>query len=109
MEEDLHELVAAGVQVVMLDSPEHPAFRAYIADTSAGTANAKFHDQLRDLCASLDIPLLHYDATWCGARNPNTLFCDPLHLNRRGAAVLSERVGRDVKELLESGRLRSPE
>ena len=73
------------------------------------TANTEFRRQLSDLCQRLNVPLLHYDADWANGCDPDTLFYDVLHLNRRGAAILSERVGRDINDLIRSGRLRLPQ
>ena len=100
LEADLRQLLHAGVQVVILDSPEHPAFARAIAGTEMGAANAAFHRQLAELCAELDIPILRYDDTWLAGRDPDALYCDPMHLNRRGAALLSERIAQDLIPLL---------
>lgn len=109
LQADLHNLIDAGVQVVIMNSPDHPAYLQAIAGTSMDTANTEFRRQLSDLCQRLNVPLLHYDADWANGCDPDTLFYDVLHLNRRGAAILSERVGRDINDLIRSGRLRLPQ
>ena len=108
LEADLLSLIRAGAQVVVLDAPEHPAFLQCIAGTGNGVANTRFHEQLRVLCQRNDIPILRYRTEWHGHRDPDALYHDLLHLNRRGALLLSERVGRDLAVLLQNGRLRLP-
>ena len=108
LQADLHSLVGAGVQVVVLDSTAHPAFLQAIAGTSVDTTNVRFHGKLRALCERMNIPLLRYGINWAGGADPDTLFYDVLHLNRRGAALLSKLVGRDLNALIRCGTLRLP-
>jgi len=107
LEADLRSLIQAGVQVVIFDAPEHPAFPQGTDGTDNGAANARFHEQLIGLCHRIDVPILCYGTDWFGDRDPDALYYDLLHLNRRGAALLSERVGQDLSILMQSGRLRS--
>ena len=109
LEADLQSLIQAGAQVVVLDAPEHPAFLQAIAGTAMGAATAAFHRQLGDLCERMRVPILRYGPDWLGARDPDTLFWDALHLNCQGAAVFSEMVGPDLNALVQSGRLRRPQ
>ncbi|MCP4590301.1 MAG: hypothetical protein GY842_06135 [bacterium] len=108
LELDLGELGDLGVQVVVLDAPAHPAFGEAIAGTRMAVSDACFHRRLADLCNRFGVPLLHYDAQWCGQHDPDVLFYDILHLNRRGAELLSGRVGRDLRTLIDEGALHLP-
>ncbi|MCP4590300.1 MAG: hypothetical protein GY842_06130 [bacterium] len=105
LEIDLQALCDAGVQVVILDAPEHPAFVQAISGTPPGEANVRFHRKLTRLGERMGIPVLSYGTAWYGEQNPDTMFCDLLHLNANGAALFSERVGRDLEILIEGGAL----
>ena len=105
---DLRSLHDAGVQLVVLDAPEHPAFLDALADTPQGNAYARFRRLLATLCQVESIPLLRYTAQDLGPGNPDDLFWDGVHLNRLGAQALSELVGRDLQKLIERDMLHLP-
>ena len=109
LQRDLQGLKAAGVQLVLLDSPDWPRFSRIVAGSPRGEARARFSAKLAGLCRELDVPLLSYDAGCFGAWDLDRLFRDPIHLNREGAGLLSEIVGGDLRSLAASGRLRVPE
>jgi len=106
---DLESLKAAGVQFVLLDSPESPCFLDMVAGSRRGEVEAEFSRRLADLCREMDIPLLSYDTTCFDVADPGCYFRDSIHLNAAGARVFSEIVGRDLHRLVGSGRLRMPE
>lgn len=107
-EADVRALRSMGVQVVLFDGPEHPAFLSGIEGTEMGRAYAQFHDRLRALAVSEGIVLLEYGPSWCDGNDPDALFFNLLHVNRTGAALLSARVANDVRQLLNADRLRWP-
>ena len=106
---DLESLEAAGVQFVLLDSPEWPRFLRMVAGCRQGEVKAEFSRRLADLCREMDVPLLSYDTTCFDVADPGCYFRDSMHLNAAGARVFSEIVGRDLQRLVGSGRLRMPE
>ena len=108
LEKNMTDLLEAGAQVVLFDGPRHPLLLERIADTPAGRADTLFQVRLADLAGRLDVPLLHYDADWHAGFEPNEVFFDVLHVNRKGAALLSQRVGWDLHCLIERGELRAP-
>ena len=71
----------------------------------------RFQRRLSELARELDVPLLRYPPTgrqWYAQHHPNDLFVDLMHLNRRGSALLAERMVVDLAALLQSGKLREP-
>jgi hypothetical protein len=108
LEADLRSLRRLGAQVVVIDAPKHPTFVETTRGTLKGRLHERFHRKLKELCTRLVIPLLQYDADDLGRREPEHLFFDYLHLNREGAAIYSELVGRDLNELIQRGELRLP-
>jgi hypothetical protein len=108
-ESNLDRLLADGVQVVILDTPRHPAVLAALEGTSGAEADGQFHRQLLDISAAKAIPLLSYDAAVFQGRDPDRLFRDAAHLNDAGATLLSERIGRDLRGLIDVGKLRWPQ
>ena len=106
---DLESLKDAGVQFVLLDSPEWPRFLKMVAGWRQGEVKAEFSRRLADLCVEMDVPLLSYDTTCFGVADPGCYFRDSMHLNAVGARVFSQIVGRDLHRLVGSGRLRMPE
>jgi hypothetical protein len=108
LQTDLQTLLDLGVQVVVLDVPEHPALARAFAGTPLAEPHAQFHGNLVTLCRQMGVPLLRYPTDWYGAQNPDLLYYDPMHLNRRGAELLSERIGVDLAALLHDGTLRLP-
>lgn len=105
---DLTFLLRCGVQLVVLDSPDHPDLLSYLAGTPAGRAHGRFRERLAQLCESLAIPLLRYDAEDLGTPNPAELFWDGVHLDRDGAAILSAKIAEDLQYLIEQRVLRLP-
>lgn len=109
LEADVHELLASGVQAVLLHPPLHPAFEACIeSDPVSAAVTARYHRKLDALCHRAGIPLLRYGNEILVGADPGVYYDDPLHLNRRGAEILSLHVGRDLAGLVESGVLKRP-
>ncbi len=104
-ERSVQDLIDAGVQVVILDTPEHPAFLADLEGTPEGRSNRRFHQQLAELGERLEIPVLAYGPDRFATMNPSTIYCNLLHLNCSGATLLSEWVGQDLKALIDQGKL----
>ncbi len=107
-EVSLQGLKEAGVQVVLLDTPEHPAFLAAIEGTAKQEAYERYHARLAELSRRAGIPLLRYHPARFAAADPNMLYGDVLHLNRTGAGVLSEWIGQSLRHLIADGVLRGP-
>jgi hypothetical protein len=105
---NLEYLLSCGVQLVILDSPDHPDLLSYLAGTPGGRVHAQFRKRLSQLCKSLAIPLLRYEASDVEPLNPGQHFYDGVHLDAEGAAILSTRIGRDLQSLLDDGNLRMP-
>ncbi|MHC4441290.1 MAG: hypothetical protein ACYTA5_01730 [Planctomycetota bacterium] len=105
LKKDLLSLRNLGIQPVILDTAEHPAFLAEIANTPMGQLNQQFHTQLSNLCQKMNIPLLRYQADVFAGHDVNELFYDILHVNCKGAEILSEIVARDIQRLIDTGRL----
>lgn len=101
-------LLSHGVQLVVLDSPDHPDLSSYLADTPAGQAHSRFRERLSGLCESLTIPLLRYTAQDLDTVNPGKLFFDGVHLDSNGAAILSAMIANDLQSLIDQGVLRLP-
>ncbi len=108
LQADLRGLQAAGAQVVVLDSPLHPAFFELAAGTPAAAAHERFRRGISQLCERLGIPLLQYDVADLPGRDPDEVFFNLTHLNHIGARILSARVGADLRRLLEEGKLDVP-
>lgn len=106
---DLRSLRDGGVQVVILDSPVHPAFADSLADPALKEAHTRFHRQLAELCGQMKVPILQYTCDSFSGYHPDDLFFNLTHLNRRGATLLSEKVGRDLHGLLAQARLHAPD
>jgi lysophospholipase L1-like esterase len=105
-EANVRELLDAGVQVVVLNPPLHPSFEQVIlADPVSAEATTRYERKLRDFCDRVGVPLLSYDNDVLAGAASGDYYDDPLHLNRKGAAVLSRRIGRDVAALIAAGRL----
>lgn len=127
----LHEL---GAQIVLIDAPFHPVLEQRLAGTPNGQLLRRFQENLDALAARLGIPVLRYTSADLERENARAgaslmtptldrdgsssqslegpcpsavalLFYDLLHLNERGAVVLSHRVGEDLQALLAEGRV----
>jgi hypothetical protein len=107
-EADLSTLRERGVQVVVLDSPVHPAFSTSLADESLRQVHSRFHRQLAELCGRMNLPILQYSSDDFPGHNPDDIFFNLTHLNLRGATLLSEMVGRDLRRLLVRGIIPAP-
>ena len=107
-EADLRTLRERGVQVVVLDSPVHPAFSKSLADDSLRQVHSRFHRQLAVLCGTMNVPILQYTSDDFPGYHPDDIFFNLTHLNRRGATLLSEMVGRDLRRLLGRGIIQAP-
>ncbi len=105
-EANLDRLLADGVQVVLLDTPQHPAVLAALEGTSGAEAADRFHRQLVEVGERKGVPLLSYDGQVFEGRCQDRLFGDASHVNAAGATILSERIGRDLRALIDAGRLR---
>lgn len=108
-EQNVGELREAGVQLVIVDPPEHPLYLEALADSDLGSVNARFHEKLRTFCENERIPLLRYGASDICADDPASIFVSVLHLNRKGAQLMSQRAGDDLRAMVESGCLQWPE
>ena len=108
MEADLQSLVDAGVQVVLFDGPQHPALGAGIAGTAAGRADDLFHRRLAVLAKRLNILILRYQDDWYDNEDAADIYYDVMHVTRRGAEILSARVGQDLKSAIDRAVLRMP-
>ena len=108
LESDLHILLDKGVQVVVLDSPVHPAVHQALAGTEAAEAFPQFAAQLSDLCARWEVPLLRYAPEDWANCTVDELFFNVTHLSVSGATVLSQRIGTDLGRLIHQGRLVKP-
>ena len=97
---DLEQLHSAGVQVVVLDTPEHPAFLASLLGTAEGDNYARFRSMLTRFCREMNVPLLQYTTEDLDLSNVDESFWDGVHLNAIGAELLSKRVGTDLGTLL---------
>ena len=106
---NLRKLLNAGVQLVILDAPEHPALLAALQGSPGGEANDRYHRQLAQLGETLSIPVLRYGSDRFTGLDPNILYFDLLHLNREGAALLSAWVGDDLMDLIARGVLQLPD
>jgi len=102
---NMQTLLHQGVQVVMLDTPEHPAFVRAIKNTPMDDVNTRFHKKLATLCKQLHMPLLRYDVSIFDCHDLDGIFYDLLHVNQTGAELLSQRVGQDLSDLIERGVL----
>ncbi len=107
-QESVAALRSAGVQVVLLDPPTQPAFDAGIAHREMADADRLFHRRLAAYCRANAVPLLRYTARDLSPDDPDGIFVSLMHLNHRGASLLSHRVGRDLAEMLADGRLTLP-
>ncbi|MBN1512095.1 MAG: hypothetical protein JXB13_08780 [Phycisphaerae bacterium] len=108
LEADLTALIETGAQLVLFDGPDHPDYVRAVACTPAGRVLDQFDARIRALADRLGVPLLQYAPDWLGDRDPDALFKDFMHVNVPGAELLSERVGQDLRRLLETGRLQPP-
>lgn len=105
---DLEGLIDEGVQLVLLDSPVHPAFWEAIRDTPQLDVYRRYREKIRDVGQRLRIPVLQYSATSVGDADPNAMFYDVTHLSRLGATRFSDRLARDLRKLLVAGALTAP-
>lgn len=105
LEDSLAHLQSRGVQLVLLDSPLNPAFRAVLESESCVETDSRFRSKLRDLSRRLNVPLLSYGTEIFGRRDSIALFHDTVHLNSEGAAILSQIIGRDLRMLFDRGEL----
>ncbi|NLE61048.1 MAG: hypothetical protein GX616_22100 [Planctomycetes bacterium] len=105
LETSLARLQARGCQLVLLDCPMSPALRALMEAESCLDADAAFRAKLADLSRRTHIPLLAYGDDIFEGQDPAGFFWDTVHLNRQGAAILSARIGRDLRTLFEQGDL----
>ncbi|MBU0716853.1 MAG: hypothetical protein KJ749_01275 [Planctomycetes bacterium] len=108
LESDLRTLLDMGVQLVVLDSPVHPAVQKALADTEAAEAFRQFAAQLAELCARWEVPLLRYTPQDFADCTVDEIFFNVTHLNVNGATVLSQRIGTDLGRLIYQGRLVKP-
>jgi len=83
------ELSELGVRVVLLDTPDHPSMLQRLSDTPEGDNYRLFRRTLTQVAGKLDLPLLRYRTEDLGAADPDELFNDGVHLNDRGAALLT--------------------
>ncbi len=106
---NVRRLQGAGVQLVILDSPEHPALLAALQGSPGEGPNNRYHRQLAQLGERLSIPVLRYEPDRFTGLDPNMLYSDLLHLNRDGAVLLTEWVGDDLKDLISRDVLQLPD
>lgn len=109
----VRELCSRGVQVVLLDSPAHPAFEQAVGQAPFAADDAYFHEELREFSREAGVPLLRFNSADICAdaeciADPASSFVSLLHLNRRGAQRLSARVGDALAELIERDVLQLP-
>lgn len=107
-ETDLESLTEEGVQVVLLDSPVHPAFWEAIAGTPLLDVYRRFRKKVRDVGLRLHIPVLQYNSRGLGDADANAMFFNLTHLSRLGATWLSDQLGHDLQELIAAGALTAP-
>ena len=107
-ETDLESLTEEGVQVVLLDSPVHPAFWEAIAGTPLLDVYRRFRKKIRDVGRRLHIPVLQYNSKWLGDADANAMFFNLTHLSRLGATKLSDQLARDLRKLVVAGALTVP-
>jgi hypothetical protein len=100
LERDVERLLDLEARVVLVEGPEHPAWRRRLDGTPFGATDDLFHEKLAALARRLAIPLLRYESDWCSEPEANQFFHDFVHLNRRGAMALSRRIGDDLVALL---------
>ncbi|MCH9035464.1 MAG: hypothetical protein IID42_13335 [Planctomycetes bacterium] len=105
---DLESLIDEGVQLVLLDSPVHPAFWEAIRETPQFEVYRRYQKKIRDVGQRLRIPVLQYSSTSFGDADPNAMFYDITHLSRLGATRLSDRLARDLRKLVVAGALTAP-
>lgn len=105
---DLRQFQSLGVQVVLLDAPDHPAMLQRLANTPDGRNYQRFREILIHTARNLRIPLLSYDASDLGNQSPDDLFHDGVHLNAKGAELLTQRVARDLIRLCDQNVLHLP-
>ena len=61
-----------------------------------------------DLCGRMSVPILQYSTDDFPGHHSDDIFFNLTHLNLRGATLLSEMVGRDLRRLLGRGMIRAP-
>ncbi len=105
LDRDLQAFVDAGMYLVVVDPPHHPAVEAY-ADPQVLQADRQFREQLAQLASRLRIPLLSCPPDWYGRANPDLLFYDLVHLNGAGAELYSRLIASRVTTLADSGAIR---
>ncbi len=105
---DIEGLIDEGVQLVLLDSPVHPAFWEAISETPQFDVYRRYRENLRDVGQRLRIPVLQYGKTSLGDADPNAMFYDITHLSRLGATRLSDQLARDLRKLVVAGALTAP-
>ncbi|MCH8147023.1 MAG: hypothetical protein IH987_03395 [Planctomycetes bacterium] len=105
---DIESLIDESVQLVLLDSPVHPAFWEAIAETPQLYVYQRFREKIRDVGRRLHIPVLQYSHTSLGDADPDAMFYDVTHLSRLGAGRFSEQLARDLRKLVVAGILEAP-
>jgi hypothetical protein len=96
LERDVEMLLDLGARVVLVDPPQHPLWTRRIQGTPLGDVDNRFHLQLVHLAERLGIPLLRYGEAFLNPHDADEIFFDLMHLNRRGAILLSAAVGKDL-------------
>lgn len=105
MQNDLRTLKKSGVQLVILDTPLHPALTKALRGTPDGQTYQVFRRRLAHAFRQMKIPILAYTYDIFDRREPDLLFHDVTQLNPTGAALLSVRVGQDLRALFDEGVL----
>jgi len=105
---DLHAIVDTGAQVVVLDTPLHPALAMAIADTPDGETYRAFRRMVAEFCQRQNVPLLAYDEGIFDGRNPDPFFYSVTQLNGFGARLLTRRIAADLNDLFDVGMLALP-
>jgi len=95
LERDL-ETLAGQVRLTVVLMPYHPAFTESLESTSANRAEREFREAILALSQQLGFDCLSYSVECLQALDPDLLFHDLVHLNRRGAEVFTNVLARDL-------------
>jgi lysophospholipase L1-like esterase len=103
---NLRELRHARAQLVVLDLPIHPIFTDGIENSPIGAVDRRYRAKVAELCRELSVPLRQYGPQDLQTDDLDGVFQDCIHFNEVGAALMTDRVARDLAELQASGRIR---
>lgn len=118
--QDIKTLQAMGLQVVLLDAPDHPVLLDSLSGSDDGRNYVHFRRLLSRLASELDVPLMTYRAadlldvasvdnairnTPADRNRYEGLFVDGVHLTTHGAMRLSECVAEDLERLHAMGAI----